>query len=308
MKKMSETVVFFGSGPVAAKALSLLHKDFMIEAVVTKPVPAGHRGTFPVLELAAALDLKILTPSSRQELSALFESQPVRSTLGIVIDYGIIISRKVIDYFPLGIVNSHFSLLPKWRGADPITFSILNGDRQSGVSLMLINEKLDEGLLLAQSPYELSDDVTAPELTDDLVRLSHEMLTSILPLYIAGKLQPAPQEQVTMAEDSVPTYSRKLTKQDGILDWHKTAQQLEREVRAFIEWPKSSTNLANREVIITQAHTVDSTGKIGQLQIEGKTLLVYCREQALAIDRLKPASKPEMSIAAFLAGYRQFLH
>src|SRR5215203_4291228 len=133
-----ESIVFFGSGPVAARSLELLAQNFEIEAVVTKPQPAHHKQPFPVLVVAKNLGLRIFTPSGRSELSELFSKRPVASQLGVVIDYGFIVNQDVIDYFPLGIVNSHFSLLPRWRGADPISFSILSGDAETGVSLMLI--------------------------------------------------------------------------------------------------------------------------------------------------------------------------
>src|SRR5689334_6869060 len=113
---MTDSIVFFGSGPVAAKSLELLAKDFSIEAVVTKPLPAHHKAIFPVLASAKKLGIHTLTPSNKRELSALFAERPVKSRLGVVIDYGIIIGQDVIDYFPLGIVNSHFSLLTRWRG------------------------------------------------------------------------------------------------------------------------------------------------------------------------------------------------
>ena len=132
-------LVFFGSGPVAAASLKKLAKHFVIEAVITKPQPAHHREPFPVLALAEELGLRTLTPNSKQELSDLFSTKPVKSKLGVVIDYGFIINQDVIDSFPHGIVNSHFSLLPEWRGADPISFSILSGQQKTGVSLMVID-------------------------------------------------------------------------------------------------------------------------------------------------------------------------
>src|SRR4051812_14202772 len=132
------SIVFFGSGPVAAKSLELLAEYCNVEAVITKPQPEHHKEPFPVLTLAKKRDFKVFTPVGKKELSDLFETKPVTSQLGIVIDYGFIINQDVIDYFPLGIINSHFSLLPEWRGADPITFAILSGQKETGVSLMLI--------------------------------------------------------------------------------------------------------------------------------------------------------------------------
>lgn len=298
MKKMSEPIVFFGSGPVAAESLRLLVRDFVIEAVITKPKPAGHRGDFPVLSLAEKLKLKTFTPTNKRELSGLFQARPLLSRLGVVIDYGIIIAPDVIDYFPLGIVNSHFSLLPKLRGADPITFAILHGDSETGVSLMLIDEKMDEGPLLAQSPYALPKDVTAPELTQRLIEISHETLKAILPTYVEGTVSPLPQ--TTSIE---PTYSRKLTKQDGIIDWRKPAVQIEREIRAFIEWPKSRAEIANKAIIITKAHVEYGNGIPGEIWNQGKSFGVYCSQDILVIDRLKPAGKAEMTASSFLAGY-----
>jgi methionyl-tRNA formyltransferase len=304
MQKMSSKIVFFGSGPVAAESLRLLSQDFDVEAVVTKPQPPHHKDDFPVLKLAQELDLKIITTKDAAELSNKLAGISFESRVGVVIDYGILIPGSVIDSFPLGIVNSHFSLLPEWRGADPITFSILSGQKTTGVSLMLIVPALDEGPLLAQSPLEIAPDATTPQLTSKLIELSHQMLAEILPLYMAGKIDPAPQSEASIAESKEPTYSRKLEKQDGIIDWTKPAAQLQREVRAYLEWPRSRTVLGGTNVIIIKAHVADGSGQPGTVDTAGKQLTVYCGEGALVIDSLIPAGKKEMPAQAFLAGYK----
>jgi methionyl-tRNA formyltransferase len=307
MNKISETVVFFGSGPVAAQSLALLAHDFKIEAVITKPKPEHHRGDFPVLSLAQQLDLNVLTPTNKKELSELFATKPLTSRIGVVIDYGIIISQDVIDYFPLGIVNSHFSLLPEWRGADPITFAILSGQPKTGVSLMLIDAGLDTGKLIAQKMLHIAPDETTPTLTAKLIALSHEMLSNYLPEYVAGSIKPRSQPHPNRA-----TYSRKLTKEDGVIDWTKPAAEIEREIRAFIEWPKSHTELAGKEVIITKAYVVPSTSanaKPGEVTIvpEARAIAVTTGQGSLWIQQLKPAGKKEMSAGEFLRGYGQNL-
>jgi len=302
-------IVFFGSGPVAAKSLELLAQDFDIEAVITKPKPPHHRGDFPVITVAEDLGLKIMTVTSKRELNELFATQPVTSSLGVVIDFGLIISQEVIDYFPLGIVNSHFSLLPEWRGADPITFSILSGQEQTGISLMLITAGLDEGPLLAQAPLAISSDITTTELTEELVDLSHKALVQILPLYTHGSITPAPQEQVSIASSKEPSFSRKLTKEDGAINWNKPAEQLEREIRAYLEWPKSSTKLGDMSVILTKAavRKLPDQPKPGELKVEKSSLLVGTGQDWLEIISLKPEGKKEMPVQAFLAGYRSRL-
>jgi methionyl-tRNA formyltransferase len=296
--------VFFGSGPVAARSLELLSAHCDIEAVITKPRLAHHKGSVPVLETAERLGFEhVFTVTNKAELSALFAEHKFESRFGVVIDFGIIIAQDVIDAFELGIINSHFSLLPEWRGADPITFSILSGQPRTGISLMLINAAMDEGDLLAQADYDLPTEITTPELTHDLIDLSDQTLRAILPAYVAGSVQPAPQLEVTIADNSVPSYSRKLTKEDGILDFQKTAIELEREVRAFAEWPRSRTTIGGTDVIVTRAHVVENVGDPGTLWQDGKQLGIHCATGTLVIERLIPAAKNEMDAASFLAGY-----
>lgn len=299
MTKTSEPVVFFGSGPVAAASLRLLAKNFVVEAVITKPRPPHHRGEVPVLEAAEELDLPVLTASNRKSLDELFKTKPVHSRVAILIDFGIIVSQNVIDYFPMGIINSHFSLLPEWRGADPITFAILSGQKETGVSLMMLVAAMDEGPLLGQGSVQLNDKITTPELTDKLIILSHELLVAHVPEYLNGTLHPQPQ-----AETKPATYSRKLSKEDSIVDWHKPAVVIEREIRAFITWPKTRTQFGNLEVILTKAHVIDAQGEPGTTTVIDKQPVVFCGQQALVLERVKPAGKQEMTGEAFIAGYK----
>ncbi len=302
MKKISKTVLFFGSGPVAAQSLRLLAYDFEIEAVITKPRAPHHKGAVPVLDLTNELGIPTFTSSNKQELDKLFESNSFKSDLAILIDFGIIVSQKVIDYFPLGIINSHFSVLPQWRGADPITFAILSGQKVTGVSLMLVVEKMDEGPLLSFGELVLRDDITTPELTDELIALSHRLLVRKIP----QRVSPTPGEAQSITGREV-SYSRKLTKADGIIDWNKPAIEIEREIRAFIGWPGSKTELAGKEVLITKAHVLPYDGQPGSFKITKSELIVATSKDGLSLDMIKPSGKSEMNIQSFLAGYRRQL-
>ena len=300
-------IVFFGTGPVAAKALNRLSKNFEIEAVITKPKPAHHRGNFPVLDVAESLKLPVKTVTNKAELSALIATKPFSSDVGVLIDFGIIVAQDTIDYFPKGIVNSHFSMLPKLRGADPITFTILE-DEVPGVSIMLLVQAMDEGPIIAQKELyiaqkELLNSVgqTNSTLTDELIQLSDDLLNESLPSYLLGELSPRPQT-------GEATYSRKLTKEDGRLDWSKPAEHLEREIRAYVEWPKSYTQLAGKDVIVTKAHEVPSTAtgaKPGDIDAQKNVgvIMISTSDGSLCIDTLKPAGKNEMTAREFLAGY-----
>lgn len=300
MTKKSKTVVFFGSGPVAAKSLELLLKHTVVEAIITKPT---------TLSEMSCIDAEIPTfgVSNVTELNDLIDSSKFTSQLGVLIDFGIIVSQKVIDSFDLGIVNSHFSMLPELRGADPITFSILSGQETTGVSLMLLVDKMDEGPILAQSPYKIPKGCNTPELTQSLIELSDSSLKSILPLYFDGLAKPLSQSEIIESTGKTPTYSRKLTKDDGIIDWSKPAEQIEREIRAYAGWPRSRSKLADKDVIVTTSHLYKSSGEPGQVIVSNKHLVVACGKDALEIDSLQPAGKKEMPASAFLAGYGKLL-
>ncbi len=292
-------VVFFGTGPVAAESLKLLAEWADVEAVITKPKPQHHKGSFPVLEVATDLQLPILEVTDKASLDALLATNPVKSDLGILVDFGIVVSQTAIDYFPRGIINSHFSILPEWRGADPISFSILSGQDMTGVSIMLLTAGLDEGPLLGYGESPLDGSETTPSLTEQLISLSDALLQHDIPRLITDDAVIVPQS----VTGRTTSYSRKLSKDDSVLDFTKSAIQLEREVRAFVEWPKSRTTVVERDVVITKAHVMEGIGEPGSIWHEHKQFGFYTSEGILVVDMLKPAGKGEMSSQAFLAGY-----
>jgi methionyl-tRNA formyltransferase len=286
-------LVFFGSGPVgAATLIGLTESGFEFEAIITKPRLAHHKGPMPVLDWTINHNISVFTPADKAELSDVFRTTSFMSGLGVVVDYGIIIAKSVIDSFELGIINSHFSLLPQWRGADPITFAILSGQKTTGVSLMLIDESLDTGNLLAQEKLTISKMDTAPDLTKRLISLSNQLLGEAIPLYLAGDARPYPQD--TNIE---PTYSRQLTKSDGQVNWGKPAEITEREIRAYLGWPKSLAKIFGKQVIITKAQVVEG-------ESDG-ILVIKCTPGWLEIQELIGPSGRTMSGADFIRGYKR---
>lgn len=300
MMSTSKTIVFFGSGPVAAKSLELLEQSFAIEAVITKPRPEHHKGDVPIITYAEKHNLPYYTATNSKELDSLLASKNFKSRVAILIDFGIIVSHNAINTFKLGIVNSHFSLLPRWRGADPISFAVLNGDTKTGVSLMLIDTGMDTGNIITQKALQMPKDITTPILTEKLINLSDELLKIYLPRYLSSDLKPRSQPHPNRA-----TYSRKLTKADGIIDWNKPAIVIEREIRAFSGWPGSRTTLFNKDVLITKAHAVPSNGTPGKVEIAKNTssISVYGSTGCICIEKLKPAGKREMTAKEFISGY-----
>lgn len=294
MPTSGSSLVFFGSGPVAEASLRVLVDHFDIEAVITKPATE---------QIMQSFGRPVFTVSDRQELDDLVEKQHFTSRLGVIVDFGVIVSKKVIDSFPLGILNSHFSLLPRWRGADPISFAILEGDTKTGASLMLIEPTLDTGDILVQKSLPIAADDTTPTLTRKLIELSNHLLVEYIPRYLSGEVKPRSQPHPDRA-----THSRKLAKEDGLIDWAKPAEHIAREIRAFAGWPKSRATLAGKEVIITKAYSVPTAGpddKPGDIEItpEAQAIAVATSNGSLWIQKLKPAGKNEMTAAEFIRGY-----
>lgn len=296
-------IVFFGSGPVAAESLEKLLSWADIELIVTKRRAEHHKDPAPVETIANTNNIKLSYANTKKELEKLILDIKPKSKIGLVIDYGVIISKPTIEYFELGIVNSHFSLLPAWRGADPITFSILSGQTETGVTLMTIDEGLDTGPILVKSKFSLDDSWNNQQLTAELIDLSDQLLQENVPKYIDGTLTPQPQ----LAND-ITTYSRMLTKHDAILDPNKPASQLAREIRAYSEWPKSKLILKNgQQLIITEAVPAEEQLDIGQIIIVDNKMLLGCRIGSLNITALKPAGKKSMDVRSFLNGYHSWI-
>lgn len=296
-KKIS--LVFFGTGQTSVEALQCLAEDFEIELVVTKP-PSQNSAGKPIKNQvqiwAEENKVSIITPSTKSELATDICGIGVKSRIGVVLDYGMIIPEEVINIFPDGILNSHFSLLPKYRGADPIRAAILNGDEITGLTIIRITPGLDDGPILTWAELEL-DDMNAIELREKLSNLNCALLPETIRLYLNQELEPVDQDS------SQATGTTKTTKEDGKLNPNKTATQLEREVRAYAGWPKSYFGWQGKTCIIHRASVSNTVVSDGGLQVIQKKLHYGCKNGSLEILEIQPANKPKMNAEAFINGY-----
>jgi methionyl-tRNA formyltransferase len=302
-----DRLIFFGTAAFSVPSLeALIEGGFNVVAVVTKPdSPAGRgRKMMPpeVKDRAEIHGIKVLQPSRlNDEFEA--EIRALKPDAGIVVSYGKIIPDLVLSLFPNGLINVHTSLLPKYRGAAPIEAAIINGDDKTGVTIMKISSEMDAGPIYGWSEQELTGKETGPELYGSLSIIGAATLTELLPGILAGTI-PA-QDQ----DDSEATYVKKITKNDSEIDWEKPAEQIEREIRAYQEWPGSRTKLFDQDVILTKAHVVPTNdpelkpGEATALKDVG-VLMVETGKGTICIDRLKPAGKKEMTAAEFLRGLR----
>lgn len=297
-------VIFFGTGSVAASSLEFLRHHFDIEAVITKPRAPGHKGSVPVEELATEHRLRTHFTESKKDLDNIIASNAFSSTIGIVVDFGIIISQATISSFKFGIINSHFSLLPEWRGADPITYSILSGQTKTGVSLMVIDAGLDTGKLITYRSLSIASNETTGSLTAKLIDLSNSLLTEFLPRYLSGDVIPKNQPHPDRA-----TYSHKISKIDAEIDWREPAEVIERKIRAYQPWPKARTLLGSDKCIILDAEVIqDNMGLEPGTVAVSKELFIGCGSGSLRIERIQPLGKKEMPVKAFLSGYSLVSH
>lgn len=298
-------VVFFGSDNFSLPSLAALHRaGWEIKAVVTKPdSPAGRgrRLTPPHAKVwAQEHGIAILQPEKLTEITDELNSFGVQ--LGAVASYGKLIPDKILDIFPLGLINVHPSLLPKYRGPAPIEAAILNGDAETGVSIMRVTHEMDAGPVYAQETVPLTGRETQPELYDQLAKIGAELLEEALPGIAAGHLEARPQN------DKLAVTTSLIQKADGQIDWAQPAGQIERQIRAYLSWPGSRTELFGREILLTGAHAVPSDNpelEPGAAERVDGAIRVQTGSGTLCLDRLKPAGGREMNAKEFLSGIRQ---
>ena len=288
-------IIFFGTEEFSAASLcALIESGFNVASVVPKPESKKGRGPRfvpPTVKLIAQeRGIPVWQPTRLSEITEHIKAlQPV---VGVLVSFGKIIPQSVINLFTPGIINVHPSKLPRYRGPSPIESAILNGDTETGVSIMQLSAAMDAGPVYSFIPHPLTGTETQPELYAALATAGAGELVRVLPQIISDELQP------TLQDESAATYCQLIQKQDGIINWNTPARQIEREIRAYKVWPGSRTTIGNTEAIITQAHISTTPTKLSRLCSDG---------QYLVIDALKPIGKKEMPVQAFLTGYKDRL-
>jgi methionyl-tRNA formyltransferase len=305
-KKMSNKILFFGNERLATGVHSsvstlqaLLTGGYEVPAIIVaqaETAKSRQQRQLEVSVIAGQHDIPVLSPADLAETHDQLAAYDAE--MAVLIAYGKIVPAAILDLFPKGIINVHPSLLPLHRGPTPIENAILDGDRQTGVSLMRLSAKMDAGPVYAQKTMRLNGDETKQGLADRLSAIGVDMVLEYVAEILDGSARPQPQTE------SNSTYDHLIAKADGQLDWTKPAVRLEREVRAYAGWPRSRTRLGSTEVIVTGCHVQSGRGEPGSILTDSGQLSVFCSEEILVIDSLIPAGKKEMAGKAFLAGYK----
>ncbi len=249
----------------------------------------------PVQRVAEARGLELRTPPSLKEPAEWDRFAALDLDAGVVAAYGLILPRRMLEAPRLGCLNLHASLLPRWRGAAPVQHAILAGDRETGVSIMVMDPGLDTGPVLQRERLPIAADATAESLQAELARLGARALVAALDGLAAGRLHPTPQDPAGACQ------APRLDRADGRLDWSRPAAELERRVRAFAPWPGAWFAHGGEPIKVLAAEPAAGAGAPGQVLDD--RLSVACGEGALRLTRVQRAGRAPMDAARLLRGF-----
>jgi len=307
---MSELrIIFMGTAQLSCPSLEALVKQptFRVVAVVTQPDRPKGRDLkvqpSPVKKLALRHGLPVLQPETARGANFINELRKLAPDLIVVAAYGHILPTEILELPRFGCLNVHASLLPKYRGAAPIQWAILNDEAETGVTIMKLDAGLDTGDILTQrrTPIHPADD--SETLHDRLAQMGADLLVETIPVYIAGKIEPRPQPK------EGASFAPKIKKENGLIDWTQPARAIWNRVRAFTPWPGASTHLGGEAqphlLKIWHAEVVEGiNGQPGEILQAGKTgVVVGCGKGGLRILQLQLEGGRRMSAHEFIAGH-----
>jgi len=301
--------IFFGSGTFAVPTLDALASDPRVQlvAVVTGPDRPAGRGQAvsrtPVAERADAIGVPLLQPPRLRTPEAITDIQRRRPELAILADYGQIVPRDILELPALGMLNIHPSLLPRHRGASPIQATIADGDARSGVTIIEMDEGIDTGPIVAVTEWALTGDERAPELERRAARAGAELLIKVLDSWLDQSAVIEPQE---VARASV---TRPLRREDGRLDPGRSAEELERRVRAYDPWPGAFVETNDGRVIVHEASVAESgpSDAPGQLVEHERRLALATHHGRLVLERAQREGREATAGEDFLRGHRRLV-
>ena len=294
-------IVFMGTPAFAVKSLEACLSLGEVVAVVTQPDKPRGRGQevsfSPVKELALARNLPVLQPLKIRGTNFAEELKALNADVAVVTAYGKILPQDVLDAPRRGCVNVHASLLPRFRGAAPIQWAIAAGDEKTGVCLMQMDAGMDTGGVIDCAELAIGPEDTSATMHDRLSDLGGDVLKRSLARYVEGELpvKPQPTEGVVMAP--------MIKKEDGRLDWSKSARELERRLRAFTPWPGAFCTFEGALLKVAKASAAEGKSEPGTvLAATADGIEVACAEGSLVLLTLQPEGKRAMTAKEFLAG------
>lgn len=295
-------IIFMGTPDFSATVLKglLESKQYEILAVVTQPDRAVGRKKeirmTPVKELALDYGLPIYQPEKLSKSAELDSLMNLNADGIVTAAFGQFLPSKLLDSVNFA-VNVHASLLPKYRGGAPIHYAIINGDKETGVTIMEMVKEMDAGDMIARRAIPIEETDNVGTMFEKLALVGRDLLLDTLPSYLAGDIKPVPQDKNQV------TFSPNISPEEERIDWTKTNRQLFNQIRGMYPWPVAHTLLNGERFKIYKATPVEGTGQAGEiLAIRKKELIVAASEGALSLKTVQPAGKPKMTIIDFLNG------
>ena len=313
MKKLNLKIIFMGTPEFGALILKgLIKNDLNPDLVITSPdKPIGRKQIITppqVKVLAQENNIPVAQPAKLKEI--IEDIKKMNPDLIIEAAYGKLIPKELLDIPKYKTINVHPSLLPKYRGASPIQSVILNGDKKTGVTIMLVEEKLDSGPIISQEEIEIKEKETAKELHDKLASLGIDLLIKTIPQWVSGTIKEKEQNE------NEATYFNIIKKEDGKINWNESATVIERKVRAFDPWPGTFTTwekdgniikikILKARVFVSPDNTTHPIGKV--LVVPQNEIGIQCKENFFVIEELQMEGKKPVKVEDFVRGHKDFI-
>jgi methionyl-tRNA formyltransferase len=302
-------IIFIGTGEIGVPTLkALIDSEHKVVGVVTQPdKPVGREQQIeaPPIKKALlsgaaggrALPFSILQPAKIKDPKVIEEIRELKPDVIVVMAYGQILSRDVLEIPDIACLNLHASILPRWRGAAPIQAAIAAGDRETGITVMYMDQGLDTGDIQLQRTTEVLPADTGGSLHDRLAQIAPDVLLESLRLLATGNAQRIPQE------NALATYAPKLKREHGRIDWSESAEAIERKIRAFNPWPCAFTNLGGENLKIFSGAVIDVSGTPGEILRCENELVIGAGKGAISVDEVQLEGKRRMHAEEFLRGH-----
>ena len=291
-------IVFMGTPDFAVKALEALYQKHEIVCVYTRAPQEAGRGKkltkSPVHVFAEEHGIEVRTPKSLRNAQEQEMFRNLQADISVVAAYGLILPKEVIEAFPVGCVNIHGSLLPRWRGAAPIQRAIEAGDKESGITIMKMVEKLDAGDMLLKGVVPITLDTTGETLHDAMAEMGAKLILEALDNWQNLK--------AVSQDESLVTYAAKIDKTESHLDFSEKAEVLERKIRAFNPYPAVYFEYEGERYKILRAKVVDENGAVGEILQGSERLVIACGDKALEVLEIQRQGKKKMPIEECLRG------
>jgi methionyl-tRNA formyltransferase len=299
-------IVFIGTGKIGVPTLEALpNSEHELVGVVTQPdKPVGREQRIeptPIKEAVANTTIPILQPARIKDQSSIAEIRVLAADVIVVMAYGQILPRDMLELPRLACLNLHASLLPRWRGAAPIQAAIAAGDRETGITVMYMDEGLDTGDMLLQRKIGILPNDTGGSLHDRLAQVAPEALLESLRLLAAGNPPRIPQDNARA------TYAPKLKREHGLIDWSESAEAIERKIRAFNPWPGAFMQIDGQNLKIFSGSVIDLNGQPGEILRSNKELVIAAGTRAVSLGEVQLEGKRRMNAAEFLRGHAALL-